>query len=147
MKKITLIHWCTLIIVITAFTGISQYFGLLNRLYEMGKDDTNWLKYQILVEGIHAFGILACCVLFFLLAKNARNRKVFVFENERLLMAFGGVVLFLGLNAVFFTELFDVNPLTNNTSTILMLMGLAFVFFSLIFKIGRKLKEEQELTI
>ena len=147
MKKITLIHWCTLIIAITAFTGVSQVFGLLNRLYEMGKDDSDWLQYQILVEGIHVFGILACCVLFFLLAKNARNKKVFVSENERFLMVFGGVVLWLGLLAVFFTKLFDVNQLTNNTSTILMLMGLAFVFFSLILKIGRKLKEEQDLTI
>ncbi len=147
MKKPSLTFWCDIIPGITAVTAFTQILGMINRFYELGKDDTDFLRYQIMVEGIQAWGIIACCVLFFMLAKNVKKAKVFVAENEKLLMIFGTIVLWIGVIAAVLIEIFSVNKLTKSTTTMLIISGFSFILFSLILKIGRKLQEEQELTI
>lgn len=147
MKTKNLITWCNLIAFITAITGVSQFLGMLTKSYQLGKDDSDTLIYQFLVEGLEAWGIIACCILFFLLANNAKKGKVFVRENEKLLMTFGAITLCLGFIPAILIEIFSVNELAKSTAIMLMLIGFSFVFFSLIMQIGRKLKEEQELTI
>lgn len=147
MKKISLADWCGIITVITAMTGTTQILGMMNKMYDMGKDNTDFLKYHILVEGIQAWGIIGCCALFFILASNARKGKVFVPNNEKILMIFGGFVLLTGIFAGVLAEIFSINKEYKSTTTMLLISGFSFVFFSLILKIGRDLKKEQDLTI
>lgn len=121
--------------------------GIFTLCYDLGKDGTSTFKWQVLVQGIEAWGIIFCCIIFFTLASRARKEKIFVVENESLLMNTGAFIVVLGAISNALIHIFTIKALSTSTCDLLILIGFSFVFFSLVFKIGRKLKEEQELTI
>ena len=147
MKTKTLIQFCNIFAVFTAFYGVSQFLGIANLCYNLGKDDTDTLLWQILVQGIEAWGIVFCCILFFILASRAKKGRIFVIENEKIMMLFGAVIIWLGIISYLLIRVLSIHALTTSTSMMLCLIGMVFAFFSFIFKIGRTIQEEQELTI
>jgi len=147
MKTKTLIQFCNIFAVFTAFYGVSQFLGIANLCYKLGKNDTDTLIWQILVQGIEAWGIVFCCILFFILASRAKKGRIFVIENEKIMMLFGAVIIWLGIISYLLIRVLSIHALTTSTSMMLCLIGMVFAFFSFIFKIGRTIQEEQELTI
>ena len=147
MKPKTLIQFCNIFVVFTAFYGVSVFLGIFNLCFILGKDDSNTLIWQILVQGIEAWGIVFCCILFYLLAYRARKGRIFVIENEKIMMLFGTMIIFSGVISYILITVLSIHALTTSTSMMLCLLGMAFAFFSFIFKIGRTIQEEQELTI
>jgi len=147
MKTKSLIQYCNIFAVFTAFYGVSEFFGIFNLCYKLGKDKTNTLIWQILVQGIEAWGIVFCCILFYILTSHAKKGKIFVIENEKIMMIFGALIIWLGVISYLLIRVLSIHELTSSTSMMLCLLGMAFAFFSFIFKIGRTIQEEQELTI
>lgn len=147
MKSKTLIQFCNIFVVFTAFFGVSEFFGIFNLCYNLGKDDSNTLIWQILVQGIEAWGIVFCCILFYILASRAKKGRIFAIENEKIMLLFGAVIIWLGIISYVLIGVLSIHTLTTSTSMMLCLLGMAFAFFSFIFKIGRTIQEEQELTI
>jgi len=147
MKIKSLIQFCDIFAVFTAFYGVSEFLGIFNLCYKLGKDDTDTLLWQVLVHGIEAWGIVFCCILFFTLTSRAKKGRIFIVENEKLMMILGGIIIWIGLISYLLIKALSIIALTISTSMMLCLIGMVFIFFSFIFKIGRKLKEEQELTI
>jgi len=147
MKTKILILFCNLCATFTALYGLSEFLRIYFLCYKLGKDDSNTLIWQILVQGIEAWGIVFCCILFFILASRAKKGRIFVIENEKIMMLFGAVIIWLGIISYLLIRVLSIHALTTSTSMMLCLIGMVFAFFSFIFKIGRTIQEEQELTI
>jgi hypothetical protein len=147
MKTKSLIQFCNIFTVFTAFYGVTEFLGILNLCYKLGKDDTDTLLWQVLVQGIEAWGIIFCCILFFILTSYAKRGRIFIVENEKLMMILGSIIIWLGVISYVLINILSIKTLNTSAATMLCLTGMVFVFFSFIFKIGRKLKEDQELTI
>ena len=147
MKTKTLIQFCNIFAFFTAFFGVYEFLGIANLCYKLGKDDSNTLIWQILVQGIEAWGIVFCCILFYILASRAKKGRIFVIENEKIVMLFGAIIIWLGVISYLLIEVLSIHAVTKSSSMMLCLLGMVFAFFSFIFKIGRTIQEEQELTI
>lgn len=147
MKTKSLIHICYVISVITAIIGVWELTSIFTLSYEMGKDSTDTFIWHFLVRGIQAWGIICNCIVFFILANRAAKAIVFTRANELLLMIFGCIIIALGCISSLLIKFLPISTFSNPTSILLILAGFSFIFFSLIFSISRKLKEEQELTI
>jgi len=147
MKAKSLISVCKSIAFLTALLAVMQFLDIFTLCYNLGKDGTDTFIWQVLVQGIEAWSIIFCCILFFILASRARNEKIFIVENESLLMNTGILIVVLGAISNTLIHIFTIKALSTSTCDLLILIGFSFVFFSFIFKIGRKLIEEQELTI
>src|ERR1035437_5562815 len=126
MKTKKLIEFCNLCAVFTAFYGVSEFLAISNLCYKLGKDDTNTLIWQILVQGIEAWGIVFCCILFFILTSRAKKGNIFVIRNEKLLMLFGTIILYLGLISNGLISFLSIHALTRSTSIMLCLLGMVF---------------------
>jgi len=147
MKTKTLNQFCNIFAVFTTFYGVSEFLGISNLCYKLGKDNSNTLIWQVLVQGIEAWGIVICCILFYILASRVKKGKIFVLENEKLMMLFGVIIIWLGVISYLLISILSIHTLTTSTSMMLCLIGMIFIFFSFVFKIGRTIQEEQNLTI
>ena len=147
MKPKALVHICYVISGITAAMGVSEYWKILRLSYEMGKDDTDDFVWYFLLQGIQAWGIICSCIAFFILALQAAKGKIFTRGNELLLMIFGSIILALGSISYLFSHFFSKIENPGAASSLLLLVGLSFIFFSLIFKIGIGMQQDQDLTI
>ena len=143
---------CNIIAFAAAIVAVIEFLGIGDLAYELGRESTTttfspkmWL---MLLKAVNVMGIVVCCILFFVIAARARKNTVFVVENESLLMTFGLTVGITGFISTVLIHIFDYKPqFAASTCNLLILLGLVFVFFSFILKIGRRLQEEQELTI
>ena len=147
MKTRSLIQFCNIFTVFTAFYGVREFLGLFNLCYKLGKDDTNTLLWQILVQGIETWGIVFCCILFFMLTSRAKRGQIFIAENEKLMMILGGIIIWFGVISYVLIHVLSIKNHTVSAAFMLCLLGMVFVFVSFIFKMGRQLKEERDLTI
>lgn len=147
MKTKSLIQFCNFFTAFTAFYGVSKFLGIFNLCYKLGKDDTQTLLWQILVQGIETWGIMFCCILFFILSSRAKRGRIFIAENEKLMMILGGVILLFGVISYVLINVLSLKTHTVSAAFLLCLIGMIFVFFSFIFQMGRQMKEEQDLTI
>ena len=147
MKTKSLINSCYAISGITAMIGVWELMNIATLSYEMGKDSSDSFIWYFLTRGIHAWGIIGSCVVFFILANQATKSAIFTKANESLLMISGYIMIVLGCISYLLIKLLPIDSFSSPASILMILEGLSFIFFSLIFSISRKLKEEQDLTI
>lgn len=147
MKKDRLILFCNAIGFITALLALLQFLFIAELLYELGKDSSKTFVWEVLIHGLQGWGIVFCCIAFFILARHAKKNEVYTPKNESLLSVFGIIIAGFGMLSNMLIHVFDIQTISTSTCNLLILMGLIFVFFSLILKIGRQIKEEQDLTI
>jgi hypothetical protein len=147
MKTKSLIQFCNIFAVFSAFYGVSKFLGIFNLCYKLGKDDTNTLIWQVLVQGIEAWGIVLCCILFFTLASRAKKDRIFIVENEKFMLIFGCVIILLGIILYLLVSMLPINDHSTSAAMMFCLIGMIFAFFAFIFQIGRRMQEEQDLTI
>ncbi|MDO5665711.1 MAG: DUF2975 domain-containing protein [Bacteroidia bacterium] len=157
MQKNQLIKYCNLIVIATAIYGLTIFYNLFTIGYDIGKQmaindkagvpvSNDIFLWGMISQAIITFGIFAVCLLFFFFVSNVQKGLIFVSENAKLLMVYGCIVSGLGILSFISNKFSGV---TNSlfASGLLILTGLCFVFISLIFKIGIKMQEEQDLTI
>ena len=129
-----LVQYCEVLMVLSAFSATS--FGISNILtiicYELGKDASDTFIWFALVQGIKAYTMFFIAALIYFLARNVRNGSVFTSANQRILLAIGGSTVISGAL---------INAIIN------IIIGLFIVLVSLMFKIGIRMQEEQDLTI
>ena len=126
----------------TAF-GISNLFPIC---YELGKDASDTFIWFALVQGVKAYAMFFIAVLTYFLARNVRKGIVFSPINQRILFAIGGSTVISGaiINAIINCSSLEM---PTDTSLLLIIIGLFIVLVSLMFKIGIRMQEEQDLTI
>lgn len=95
-------------------------------------------------QGIYVFGLLLVNICLWLLIDNMK-RGIFNPLNEKYLKYFGIAIL---INGVVSNMIFNYcTEIENYASRLLAFIGVVFIFMAIIFKNGKKLKEEQDLTI
>ena len=146
MKTKNLKKMCNAIILVTTVYGLIQLVYLANAL-RYAEFTTSWLIEMIRIH-TDALTIIIVSIMFFMLANNARKGEIFTRKNERLLVVFGRIIAFMGLIFMFIIRGYtDESNFVYQGITLSILIGLMLVFFSLLLKIARNMREEQDLTI
>lgn len=114
--------------------------------FDLGKDDTDNFLWIMLPQSVTLFAMAVCSILIFCLLRNVKRKEVFTKENSTLIVAIGGIVELNGLLQGFFGTFVSVSNL-RQTYLIYILLGVFILFIGCVFKIGVRMKEEQELTI
>lgn len=124
-----------------AFTlpTIGNYFIQFNKNLQI-----NSISF-IIAQGLLVLGLVCLIFFFVIILDNINKQGVFVRKNEITLRYFGLAIFLLGLlSDIVFINFTDFD---SAGSRILIALGITVLFISLIFKIGIKIQEEQELTI
>ena len=114
--------------------------------FDLGKDDTDDFLWIMLPQSVTLLAMAVCSILIFCLLRNVKRKEVFTKENSTLIVAIGGIVELNGLLRGFFGTFVSVSNL-RQTYLIYILLGVFILFIGCVFKIGVRMKEEQELTI
>ena len=131
-----LVQYSEALMVLSAFSATA--FGISNILsicYELGKDASDTFIWFAFIAALTCF-----------LARNVRNGWVFTSVNQRILFAIGGSTVISGaiINAIINCSSLEM---PTDTSLLLIIIGLFIILVSLMFKIGIRMQEEQDLTI
>lgn len=120
------------------FGDILDFIFLYSDVFEKSKS-------LIIAHGIYVAGLILIFVFFALILRNIKKGAVFTARNEKLFRYFGIAILVLGMvSDVLHKQTTDVETAAPR---VLALLGGTLIFTSIIFKIGIKMQEEQELTI
>ena len=137
--------YCLIIMCVSCLLFV--FFRNLNLCYDLGKDDTDNLIVKLLPENVTLLAMAVCSVLIYLMLRNVKKGQVFTKRNSDLIMSIG---LTLECNSIlqmtFNTFLSDAMG-GNTTPMIYLLLGVFFLFIACLFKVGIRMKEEQDLTI
>ncbi|WP_320908778.1 MULTISPECIES: DUF2975 domain-containing protein [Bacteroides] len=114
--------------------------------FDLGKDNTDDFLWIMLPQSVTLLAMAVCSILIFCLLRNVKRKEVFTKENSTLIVAIGGIVELNGLLQGFFGTLVSVSNL-RQTYLIYILLGVFILFIGCVFKVGVRMKEEQELTI
>ena len=145
-KKQDLMKMCNLIFIITVLYAFTQAVYLTINLINNGF--SNFWEVEILQRNNNALAVIAVSIMLFLLARNVKRSEIFSEKNERILSTFGQIIGFIGLIFMCIVVFLKEHTLESYGGMILtILLGLVLIFFSLIMKIGRTMREESELTI
>ena len=86
-----------------------------------------------------------CGLCIFLILRNVKKEEVFVYQNSSLIQTIG---VLIALNGLFQVTLSWFTPEGVPTSyRIFVLLGVFIIFMGYLFKMGVRMREEQELTI
>ena len=142
-----LIQFCDFLSVISLLAAISHGFGnILDICYEMGKDDTDTFIWQALLQSIEGYAIFFIGVLTFIMVQKVKKGKIFCHVNQRILFAIGISTVLSGICMNAIVNLAPIDTCHQN-SVLLLIIGLVCLLISLVFKVGIRLKEENDLTI
>ena len=112
------------LMVVCACCLLFVFFRNLNLCYDLGKDDTDGLIVKLLPENVALLAMAVCSVLIYLMLRNVQK----------------------GLVMIFNAFLSDTKA-GNTIPMIYLLLGVFFLFIACLFKVGIRMKEEQDLTI
>ena len=118
------------------FCGLCIGGGIVRNLtlcYELGKDDTANFIWHILPESVTMLVMTICGLCIFLILRNVKKEEVFVYQNSSLIQTLS-----------WFTP--EGVP-TDTSYRIFVLLGVFIIFMGYLFKMGVRMREEQELTI
>lgn len=120
--------------------------GNINLYFDLSKEATENLIWQMLPESITLFTMILCCICIMLILKSVKRNQIFTHKNAAFIMVIGGLIELNGLTLGVLSA-FSPIEITGHGHTIYILIGLFFLFIGCVFKLGVKMKEEQELTI
>lgn len=99
----------------------------------------------LIPQGIYVLGLVCLIACYATILQTIKKKGVFTVRNEKTFQYFGVAILVLGVTAdVLFKNTTEIET---SAPRILAFLGGTLVFVSLIFKIGIKMQEEQDLTI
>lgn len=99
----------------------------------------------IIAHGFYIAGLISVLVFFLIILQNIKKRGVFIGRNEKVFRYFGLTILVLGFTSDILHR--SITDIETSAPRVLALLGGTLIFISFIFKIGIKMREEQELTI
>lgn len=120
--------------------------GNINLYFDLSKESTENLIWQMLPESITLLVMALCSIIIGLILKNVKHNNIFTHRNARYIMAIGGLIELNGLTQGVLSA-FSPIEIIGHGHMIYILIGLFFLFIGCEFKVGIKMKEEQDLTI
>lgn len=144
-EELEFVMYCLIIMCVSCLLFV--FFRNLDLCYDLGKDDTEGLIVKLLPENVTLLAMAVCSVLIYLMLRNVQKGLVFTKQNSDLIMTIGIVLECNGiLQMIFNAFLFDAVA-GNTIPMIYLLLGVFFLFIACLFKVGIRMKEEQDLTI
>ncbi len=143
MKRKQLIYFTYLLSLVT---NLIAALNIVTLLELSRKNDGFWCG-ETLTQTAIVVGIVLIGFTFAQLAGNMQKGLVFAAKNQRLLLRYGIAVLVLNVPAYIGTTFFNPENLSSTAANLLTVGGISLLFFALVFKIGIKLQQEQDLTI
>ena len=122
------------------------FLGNINLYYELGKDATENYMWKKLPECITLLIMALCSIFVMLIARNVILNEVFTHNNAVFIMGIGTAILMNGFILGLLPTFTPVERIGQGYM-IYILIGALFLFIACVFKLGIKMKEEQELTI
>lgn len=147
MTCLTIICFCCVVIPIIQNMTLSFELGANRAAIDTGKDGASELFiWQILPQGITLTSMAVCSVFIYLMLRNVKRNLVFVRPNANLIFYIGFII---ECNGALQAVLNEFAPVGNPRQTYMMyiLLGIFIIFIGYLFKIGIRMKEEQDLTI
>lgn len=114
--------------------------------YELGKDDTDDFIWQVLSRSITLVAMAVCSIFIWIMLSNVKRNEVFTKRNANLIVFIGVTVEITGL-LQYILGIFTLEGISRESFMIYLLLGVFILFIGCLFKIGIRMKEEQELTI
>lgn len=114
--------------------------------YELGKDDTDDFIWQVLSRSITLVAMAVCSIFIWIMLSNVKRNEVFTKRNANLIVFIGVTVEIAGL-LQYILGIFTLEGISRESFMIYLLLGVFILFIGCLFKIGIRMKEEQELTI
>ena len=114
--------------------------------YELGKDDTDDFIWQVLSRSITLVAMAVCSISIWIMLSNVKRNEVFTKRNANLIVFIGVTVEITGL-LQYILGIFTLEGISRESFMIYLLLGVFILFIGCLFKIGIRMKEEQDLTI
>ncbi|WP_233560539.1 MULTISPECIES: DUF2975 domain-containing protein [Bacteroides] len=114
--------------------------------YELGKDDTDDFIWQVLSRSITLVAMAVCSIFIWIMLSNVKRNEVFTKRNANLIVFIGVTVEMAGL-LQYILGIFTLEGISRESFMIYLLLGVFILFIGCLFKIGIRMKEEQDLTI
>lgn len=114
--------------------------------YELGKDDTDDFIWQVLSRSITLVAMAVCSIFIWIMLSNVKRNEVFTKRNANLIVFIGVTVEIAGL-LQYILGIFTLEGISRESFMIYLLLGVFILFIGCLFKIGIRMKEEQDLTI
>ena len=114
--------------------------------YELGKDDTDDFIWQVLSRSITIVAKAVCSIFIWIMLSNVKRNEVFTKRNANLIVFIGVTVEITGL-LQYILGIFTLEGISRESFMIYLLLGVFILFIGCLFKIGIRMKEEQDLTI
>lgn len=114
--------------------------------YELGKDDTDDFIWQVLSRSITLVAMAVCSIFIWIMLSNVKRNEVFTKRNANLIVFIGVTVEITGL-LQYILGIFALEGISRESFMIYLLLGVFILFIGCLFKIGIRMKEEQDLTI
>ena len=114
--------------------------------YELGKDDTDDFIWQVLSRSITLVAMAVCSIFIWIMLSNVKRHEVCTKRNANLRVFIGVTVEITGL-IQYILGIFTLEGISRESFMIYLLLGVFILFIGCLFKIGIRMKEEQDLTI
>lgn len=144
MKELNFIVRC-----LTITCGCCLFLGVIgnvNLYFELSQKSTENLLWQILPESITLLIMAFCSIFMTLILRNVNQDKIFTHKNAAYIIVIGGLIELNGFIQGALSPLSTIG-IKGQGYVIYLLIGLFFLFIGCVFKLGVKMKEEQDLTI
>jgi hypothetical protein len=146
MKKRSLLKACEGICIFTVMCAVYSFTSIYTLCYDLGKDTTDTFIWTVTIEAIRLYAMVFISILFCVMAYNAKKGIVFDRRNAKILNATGWSTL-IAASATAIVYRFSPLPFSLADIMLLVLLGLFMNFIAMLFEIGIRMKEEQDLTI
>lgn len=143
--ELEFLMYCLIIMCVSCLLFV--FFRNLNLCYDLGKDDTDNLIVKLLPENVTLLAMAVCSVLIYLMLRNVKKGQVFTKRNSDLIMSIGLTLECNSILQMTFNPFLSDTKAGNTIPMIYLLLGVFFLFIACLFKIGIRMKEEQDLTI
>lgn len=143
-NELNFIMWC-----LSVTCGCCLFLGILGNInfyFDLSKESTENLIWQMLPKSITLFTMILCCICIMLILRCVKRNQIFTHKNAAYIMIIGGIIELNGLTQGVVSA-FSPIEIIGHGHTIYILIGLFFLFIGCVFKFGVKMKEEQDLTI
>ena len=138
-EELEFVMYCLIIMCVSCLLFV--FFRNLDLCYDLGKDDIDGLIAKLLPENVTLLA-MAICML-----RNVQKGLVFTKQNSDLIMTIGVVLECNGILQMIFNAFLSDTQAGNTIPMIYLLLGVFFLFIACLFKVGIRMKEEQDLTI
>lgn len=126
--------------------------GVLTEMLRTILSVVDWMEgtmdaWMLATRGVNLAVALVCGVTVIVIMREVKRRRVFTHKNANLVTVIGCVTVFGGIAQNVINNLVYENITKAYSDIMFMIIGVFILFIACLFKIGIRMKEEQDLTV